>query len=118
MLNTEGGTLAIGLDDDGNVVGVRPDLDLKRFDLDRYENYIMTTITQAINGVAATRCHVRFEPVADEIVCLIDVERSSRPAYVKNDKGNDHFFVRAGNTTRALDTEDIVHYTADRFGIS
>lgn len=118
FLNTGGGTLAIGLEDSGRVLGIGKDLMMKKFDLDRYENFIMTTISQSIDPVAATRCRVRFERVDGEEVALVDVERSSRPVYATTEKGKQLFFVRAGNTTRILETQDAVTYIADRFGES
>ena len=118
FLNSEGGTLVIGVDDDGNVLGLEPDLALKKFDLDRFENFMMTTITQSIDAVAVARCRVRFETVDGCTVCLVDVDRSSRPVYADTDKGKRLFFVRAGNTTRVLETKDAVDYIGDRFGIN
>jgi hypothetical protein len=118
LLNSEGGTLAIGVDDDGNTLGIEPDLALKGFNLDNFENFLVTTLSQAIDPVAATRCRIRFEQRDGKQVCLVDVERSSRPVYADTDKGKRLFYVRAGNTTRILETKDAVNYIADRFGIS
>ncbi len=118
FLNTEGGTLVIGADDDAHPLGIDVDLRTKNFTLDSYENFIMTTIVTAIDTVAAARCRVRFEHPDGVTVCLVDVEPSSRPVYATTDKGKDVFFVRTGNTTRALETRDVVAYIEDRFGVS
>ena len=117
FLNSEGGTLAIGLDDDGNVLGIEADLRIKRFDRDGFENLLSTTIVEAIDPVAVRRCRFRFEAVDGKTVCLVDVERSTRPVYADTDKGKRVFFIRAGNTTRALETKDAVEYIKERFGI-
>ena len=118
FLNTEGGTLAIGVDDDGVALGIEPDLAAKRFTVDSFENFLMTTISQNIDAVAAARCRVRFEQVSGHTVCLVDVAASSRPVYATTDKGKNLFFVRTGNTTRALETKDVVAYVEDRFGFA
>jgi hypothetical protein len=118
FLNSEGGTLAIGLDDDGVVLGIETDLALKGFDLDKFENFLSTTIIQAIDPVAVTRCKVRFEELDGKTICLVDVDSSTRPVYADTDKGKRSFFVRVGNTTRALETKDAVEYIKDRFGVS
>lgn len=118
FLNTEGGTLAIGADDDAHPLGIAADLEAKGFTLDSYENYVMTTIVNSIDPVAAARCQVRFEHVGDHTLCLIDVEPSTRPIYATTDKGKDVFFVRTGNATRALETKDVVTYIEERFGVS
>ena len=116
FLNSDGGTLIIGVDDDQNVVGLEPDLRTKGFDLDRFENALTTLIMTAIDDLAVTRCRTRFETLGDRTVCLVDVERSPRPVYADTDKTKNVFFVRAGNTTRALETRDVVEYIKDRFG--
>lgn len=118
FLNSEGGTLVIGADDDAHPLGIAVDLDEKNFTLDSYENFIMTTIATAIDPVAAARCRVRFENVGDAVVCLVDVEPSSRPIYATTDKGKEMFFMRTGNSTRSLDTRDVVAYIQERFGVS
>lgn len=118
FLNTEGGTLVIGADDDAHPLGIDADLRVKKFTRDSYENFIMTSIANAIDTVAAARCRVRFEKVDDATLCLVDVEPSSRPIYATTDKGKDVFFVRTGNATRALETKEVVAYIQDRFGVT
>ena len=118
FLNTEGGTLAIGLHDDATPLGIEPDLAAKGFDLDRYENFVVTSIVANIDAVAVSRCRVRFETVSDKTICLIDVQPSTRPVYATTDKGKDLFYVRTGNATRVLETKDVVTYVEDRFGVS
>jgi predicted HTH transcriptional regulator len=42
-------------------------------------------------------------------VCIVDVERASEPVFLRTDKGK-QFFVRIGNTSRALDHEEMLRY--------
>lgn len=116
FLNTDGGTLIIGVDDDRNVLGIEADLAAKHADLDQFENRLTTLIMHAIDELAVMRCRIRFEEVNAKTVCLVDVERSPLPVYADTDKGKGMFFVRAGNTTRALETKAVVDYIRDRFG--
>jgi predicted HTH transcriptional regulator len=118
FLNTEGGTLVIGADDDAHPLGIDADLKTKNFNRDSYENFIITSIANAIDTVAAARCRVRFENLGETTVCLVDVEPSSRPVYASTEKGKDVFFVRTGNATRALETKEVVAYIQDRFGVA
>lgn len=117
FLNTEGGTLAIGLDDGGTVLGIEPDLELKNLDRDGYENMLSSLIISAIDNLAVHRCRIRFETVAGKVVCLVDVSASPKPVYVKTEKGAGKFFVRVNNTTREYDTKETVDYIADRWGL-
>lgn len=118
FLNTNGGTLAIGVADDGTVLGLTEDLQLKSFDLDGFENALRTVLINAIGAVPANRCGTRFEQVDGHHVCLVDVEAGLKPTYADTDKGKGAFFIRAGNTTRQLDTKDTVDYIAGRWGLA
>ena len=101
FLNSEGGTLVIGADDDAQPLGIEPDLTARNFDLDRYENFVMTSIVTNIGTVAASQCRVRFEDVNDKTICIVDVRPSTRPVFANTDKGNEVFYIRTGNA-RAL----------------
>lgn len=118
FLNTNGGTLAIGVADDGTVLGIGPDLQLKSFDLDGFENVLRSVLIKAVGAVPANRCHTRFEEVDGKQVCLVDVDAGVKPTYSEWEKGKSAFFIRAGNTTRQLDTKEVVEYVEDRWGLS
>lgn len=118
LLNTDGGCLVIGVTDEGGIVGIEPDLEVKKFDPDRFENALMTTIANAVGPVAAHRCKARFEPVDGKTVCLVDVEPSPAPVYANTDKGANIFYTRLGNTTRILETPDAVEYIGARWGVT
>ncbi len=118
FLNTNGGTLAIGVADDGTVLGLAEDLALKSFDLDKFENALRTLLINALGAVPANRCRTRFEKVDAHDVCLVDVDAGLKPTYADSDKGKGLFFIRAGNTTRQLETKETVDYIAERWGLS
>lgn len=117
FLNSDGGTLGIGVADDGTVLGLDSDLHLKGFDLDKFENALQSLLLNALGAVAVSKTRVRFERVDGLDVCLVDVERGLKPTYASVDKGKTVFYVRAGNTTRQLDTQETVEYIDDRFGM-
>lgn len=116
FLNTQGGTLAIGISDDGDVVGIQPDLDYKRLDLDGFQNWLSTLLMSSIGQApVAKHASVRFETVGDHVVCLVDVSPSSAPVYADTVKGKEVFYVRVGNTTRILSGAEMVDYIGHRF---
>lgn len=117
MLNTDGGTLVIGVADDGTILGLEKDYQLKKMDADKFENALMTTLMQSIDSVSAHLCKVRFENLEGKEVALVDVRPSPRPVYADTDKGKARFFTRLGNTTRDLETSDAVSYISRRWGL-
>ena len=111
FLNTGGGTLAVGISDDGDIVGVQPDLDMKRHDLDQYQNWLTTLLMATLgDAVVSSFVGVRFETVGAHVVTLVDVEPSTRAVYAKTTKGDDCFYVRVNNTTRQLAGQEMVEY--------
>lgn len=111
FLNTNGGTLGIGITDDGDIFGLQPDLDHKRQDLDGYQNWLTTLLMNNIGGgVVGAYVSLRTEQVGSKLVCLIDVAPSPSPVYAKTTKGDNCFYVRVNNTTRMLEGPHIVTY--------
>lgn len=116
FMNSSGGTLGIGISDDGDILGIQPDLDFKKQDLDGYQNWLSTLLMNAIGqAVVAKSVSIRFEPIEDNVVCLIDVKPASSPVYADSLKGKGIFYVRIGNTTRALSGAEMVQYIKDHF---
>ena len=116
FMNTDGGTLGIGVSDDGDILGIQTDLDYKRQDLDGYQNWLSTLLITAM-GQAPVAKHVsiRFETVEDHVVCLVDVEPSSVPVYATTVKGKELFYVWVGNTTRIFTGPEMVDFIKHRF---
>jgi hypothetical protein len=111
FLNASGGTLGIGITDDGDILGLQPDLDFKGQDLDSYQNWLTTLLINSIGaGVVGAHVGIRIEPVGSEVVCLVDVRPAPDPVYAKTIKGDNVFYVRVNNTTRILEGPDIQIY--------
>lgn len=116
FMNTQGGTLGVGISDDGDVLGIQPDLDYKNQDLDSYQNWISTLLINTIGSASTSRnVNIRFETVEGKVVCLLDVARSTSPAYADTTKGKEVFYTRIGNTTRILTGSEMVKYIEDHF---
>jgi hypothetical protein len=110
-LNSSGGTLAIGITDDGDISGIQPDLDYKHQDLDSYQNWLTGLLVSNIGGGAVgAHTGIRLEAVGSEVVCLVDVSPSPVPVYAKTTKGDACFYVRMNNTTRMLEGPDLPAY--------
>lgn len=111
FLNSAGGTLGIGITDDGDILGLQPDLDFKHQDLDGYQNWLTTLLVGNIGGgVVGAHVGLRIESAGSEVVCLVDVSPSETPVYAKTTKGEKCFYVRINNTTRMLEGPDIPNY--------
>lgn len=110
FLNSEGGTLVIGVEDNGAVFGLRRDLRTVRGQsLDGFEQLLSSLIGDRIGVEFARSVKIRFEQVDGEVICAVDVDKAPGPAFMTGPRGKD-FFIRHGNTTRALDPEEMHRY--------
>ena len=109
FMNSQGGTLVIGVEDDGGIYGLDRDLSLTHHSRDRFERLLISLIVESMGATTAPNFRVRFEVVGDKSVCVVDVERSPEPVFMKSDKGK-AFYIRMGNTSRALDHEETLKY--------
>ena len=109
FLNSQGGTLVIGVEDDGAIFGLEQDLKLLSGSRDKFEQLLTQLLTDMIGAGIAPLYRLRFEGVEGKEVCIVDVERASEPVFLRTDKGK-QFFVRVGNTSRPLDHEEMLRY--------
>ena len=118
FLNADGGTLVIGVDDDGNPVGLDRDLSLmKAPDHDRYQLWLTDHLQTTLGKPALAFIAVSFEPYRDDTVVVVRMRPSDRPVFVNEPKGNRtaDFYVRMGNSTRKLLTDEFAEYQASRW---
>ncbi|MCZ7630650.1 MAG: ATP-binding protein [Microthrixaceae bacterium] len=124
FLNGRGGTLLVGVADDGEAIGIAVDLPFMKFpDVDGYELFLTDLLRTTLGMPAMSSVRIGFESVDDTTqVCRIDVDPSPFPVYLTPPKGmgagarNPEFWVRAGNGTRALRIDELLDYHRTRWG--
>jgi predicted HTH transcriptional regulator len=110
FLNSAGGRLIIGVEDDGTIFGLERDLSvLSKQSLDQFEQTIMHLISDRIGASFTPLIRVRFEKMANKDVCAIEVKKATRPAFLRGNKGKE-FYIRVGNASRSLDIEETLNY--------
>lgn len=103
FLNNDGGTLLIGIDDNGHILGIEADLKtLKHPDKDGFERVLMDAIRSGLGGNACALVHCYFHDLDGRTICRVIAEKSLEPIYFL-DNGVARFLLRAGNSTRELD---------------
>jgi hypothetical protein len=122
FLNTDGGTLLIGVNDDGDVVGLANDFAVvKSPDRDRFELWLRDFLAGTLGMNAAGLPLIDFEAVtvdgADTFVCRVTCPSSPRPVFVRPAKGAgpSELWVRTGNSTRQLKVDEAVDYVMLRW---
>ncbi len=118
FLNGEGGVLIIGVNDDGRAVGLDRDLAvMKEPDHDRYQLWLVDHLQRTLGKPAVAFVTIEFEPYAGEYVVVVTVAQSDRPVFLDTPKGGRtaDFYVRMGNSTRSLLTDEFNEYQRSRW---
>ena len=117
FLNTEGGDLLIGVDDDRKVLGI--DHDRLKND-DKFLRHLAQAVRNGLGDRAGTCIDPKTQIVEGRTVCLVSCQRSPEPVYLrwkgmeKVDTGD--LYVRTGPGSVRLGEEDAAKYVATRFG--
>ena len=91
FLNTEGGDLLIGVDDDGTVLGIEHD----RLETDdKFMRHLAQIVRNGLGDRASTCIDPRTQIVEGKTVCLVSCQRSPEPVYLRW-KGRSNAFRRA-----------------------
>lgn len=112
----QGGTLLIGVDDDGNILGLNHDYKtIKKKNRDGYELFLTNDLLlKELGKDLAPYIHITFHEVEGKDVCRIILDPSPRPAYIKikdakSGQTKECLFIRTGNLTSQLDTPSAIH---------
>jgi len=115
FMNSNGGILLIGVDDDGNVLGLENDLaQLKKANLDEFELHLTNVINAYLGKISRAFMNIKFEKVNDKDVAAVLAKKSPRPVFVKR-KGKKEFYFRTGNSCQPLDIQDANLYIQDHW---
>ncbi len=116
FLNTDGGTLLIGVGPDRQVLGLHHDYPrVKPQNGDGFVNWLTTHLINALGHTPVTRSRARIVVHDGREVCRLDVAQSSHPVSAKTSKADGVFYVRMNNSTRELPEHERTIYVADRW---
>lgn len=110
-----GGTLLIGVADNGEIIGLEKDFQsLKRQDQDGYEQAIITAISNHLGADLCQFVKVLFHVIDNKQVCRLIVLASPRPVFFNQGK-SPKFYLRTGGGTRDLNIQEAVEFISHRW---
>jgi type I restriction enzyme R subunit len=116
FLNSEGGTLLIGVAPDRSLVGLAMDYEhVKPQNGDGFVNWLTTHLANALGTAAVARTRARIVTQAGFDLCRLDVARSSVPVWAKTSKSERVFYVRLNNSSREMPHGELSRYVGDRW---
>ncbi len=112
FLNAGGGTLIIGVADDGDPVGIETD---KFPNEDKMNLHLVNLLKDRIGPQYMRSIHPRFDDYEDCRVLKVECSKSQAPVFVKD--GNvERFYVRTGAATTELTAKQTVEYIKLHYG--
>jgi DNA-binding response OmpR family regulator len=110
FLNKNGGVLLVGVQDDGDILGI----DADQFDNeDKYLLHVNNRIKQHIGLEHAGFIRFQLVPVDQKKVLIVECQPSPSPVFLK--MGNDEdFYIRIGPGSRKLSTSEVLSYVTNR----
>jgi hypothetical protein len=119
--NSEGGTLLIGVGDEGEPLGLEPDYhSLGGVDRDKFEVHLRNLLNQQFGtGFVTTKIVISFHEVGDKEVCQVETLPAKEPVIVrlkdKNGQSIEKFYARSGNSSQEIPLSELNSYIKDRF---
>lgn len=111
FLNSDGGTLFIGVDDDGKILGLDSDYQFlkKSNQKDDFKLQFDNLIRNYIGKENLTDIKGDFVSIEGKDIFIVKVDPSSKPVFISQN-GKDEFFVRASASTLAYSTREALEY--------
>lgn len=110
----EGGTLLIGVADDGSIVGLENDFlaaNPQKQNRDGYGLYLLEHLKNFLQGNWSLCYKISFATLQGKEICRIDVQPAPSPAYTSQG----HLWIREGARKRSLSPHEAANYVKHRW---
>ena len=111
FLNSEGGTLLVGVEDSGKILGIGADQFPNE---DKFLLHFNNLINQHLGLETADCFSFDIRHLESGDIMIVDCLPSPAPVYVTHDR-KEEFYVRVGPGTRPLTTRDAMEYIRNHF---
>jgi hypothetical protein len=112
FLNSAGGTLLIGIRDDGSVEGIESD---KFPNEDKFLLHLWTLIRTSLGRDVSPYIQTLLEKKDERTVCIVKCSRSPKPVFLRQPGFNEEYYIRVGPSSNALDISEALRYISVHF---
>ncbi len=119
--NSQGGTLLIGVKDNGDILGLEADyLTLGGASRDKFELHLRNLLTVSLGAAfVSSKIKVSFPEIGGVEICKVDINSATKPFVLtvkdKNGVPQEKFYVRSGNSSQEISLAEMPAYLAERF---
>ena len=112
FLNSDGGTLLIGVDDAGAVLGIEHDGFPND---DKFSLHFWNLVKAAMGQEIAQLIHMTLEKLDSKTVCIARCERSPKAIFLHQKDFDEEFYIRVGPSSARLSIQEALKYVRQRF---
>ncbi|MFC1737756.1 Eco57I restriction-modification methylase domain-containing protein [Planctomycetota bacterium] len=110
FLNTDGGTLLIGVSDDSEIKGLDKDLQfVHKHNVDGFEQKLRSLLNDRFEPTPLGKVEVEFLELQDGTICRVDVQSANDITHLDNE-----VYIRDGNRTKKLEGPDLTKWIQQR----
>ena len=117
FLNSEGGTLLIGVADSGTVLGIEPDFEYLKQGKQDADGWLLSLQEVIINALGAevwNAVRVSLVPHGPQTVAVVSCPPRTTETWHQED-GGERFYIRAANGTRELNGSSLLRYIREHW---
>lgn len=114
FMNSEGGVLLIGVDNNKKILGLDKDLAQTKGNKDDFELHFTNIVNSYLGKINRPLINLKFSEIESKEVAVVAVKKSPRPVYLKCE-GKTEFFIRSGNSNQPLDISEATDYVKDHW---
>ena len=111
FMNSKGGILLIGIDDDSNILGIEAD---EFANEDKLMLHFKNLISQHIGLEFSKFINLAIGTIDDKTIIVVECERADRPVFLHN-KNEEAFYIRSGPASVNLSISKVIRYIENRY---
>lgn len=115
FMNSEGGFLLIGIDNERNILGLDNDLAQGHRSHDEFQLTFTNAINNYLGKVNRPLVNIHVEKVDNKDVAIVRVRRSPHPVYLKCEGKEEEFYIRSGNSSQKLEVSEAAQYVKEHW---
>lgn len=115
FMNSNGGTIFVGVDDEQKIIGVEAFQDYK--ERDKYNLSIINMLGQFVGKYYTRLVTLDFQEINGAVILRIDCNKSVGPVFYRGSKDEEAFYIRSGASTQSLEKPSAIYsYISEHFG--
>jgi len=112
FLNSRGGTLFVGIDNIGEIIGIEKD----GFEnTDKYLVHFTNIIKTRIGKKPLPLIDFKFIEIDEKKVLKVECQKSNQPIFIKTQNNEEEFYIRTGPSSIQIKGSELVDYIEKRF---